>query len=54
MQKLITTICVWAVVINIFLFITAYLYDVRSLMWLSIINTALLGTRFLIFKGEQK
>lgn len=54
LQKLITTLCIWAIFINFGLFGIGYWYGDSSLMWLSIFNNALLGTRFLVFKGEQK
>ncbi len=54
MQKIISTVCAVAILINVCLFGIAYLTNESGLLWLSFANVALLGTRFIIFKGEQQ
>ena len=54
MHGLISKVCLLAIAANVCLFTVAYLYNDSGLMWLSIINSALLSTRFLIFKGDKE
>ena len=54
MQNLITSLCQVAIAINLAMLIVGILYNSSSLVCLSVINIALLGTRFLVFKGENQ
>lgn len=54
MHNLITFLCQIAIIINVGIFIVGVLNSTISLACLSIINIALLSTRFIIFKGEEK
>jgi hypothetical protein len=54
LQKIITSLCHAAIGVNIGIFIVGIVYGSTGLAFLSVINIALLGTRFLVFKGENQ